>query len=77
MPSTLATSAGGRFNQSEPKTALDWEIHRASQIPAPSATHSNLEQLPGGRFSHATPSKYSKEELEAMRSPGPGAYSVP
>jgi len=74
LPSTLNIHSGGRFSTSEPKTALDWEIHRASQIPGPCSTHSELDKMPGGRFSHATPSKYSKAELEAMRSPGPGAY---
>jgi hypothetical protein len=76
LPSTLNITSGGRFNQSEPKTALDWEIYRASQIPGPCATHTELDALSGGRFSHAAPSKYSKAELESMRSPGPGAYNI-
>jgi hypothetical protein len=77
LPSTLTALRGGRFNESEPKSALDWEIHRASQVPGAGAYDSREHKVSGGRFNHATASKYSKAELEAIRSPGPGSYSVP
>ena len=75
LPSTL-TLQGGRFNESHIKTALDWEIHRAAQIPGPGAHSRMPERVPGGRFGHATPSRYSKEELDAMNIPGPGTYTI-
>lgn len=35
-PKLPPSSNGGRFGGMRPKTAVDWEIYRASQLPGPS-----------------------------------------
>ena len=67
--------AGGKFNESKPKTPLQWIELRAGDVPSPQDYPApKLPGTGGGRFSEARPK--SDVEWKIMRAkevPGPGA----
>lgn len=75
----------GAFNMSKAKSDLEWQIHRAAQMPsplsyspAPSSKGKYLAPTSGGKFNESQ----SKSEIEwviyrASQMPGPGANDPP
>jgi len=68
---------GGSFGTAKPKTALEWEIYRASKIPGPADYLLPEKKIHGGKFS---PDEISKREIDrvmahAAQLPGPADYA--
>lgn len=67
---------GGKFNMSNPKSDIEWKIHRANEVPGPSQYGApKLSKPGGGKFNMSKP----KTEIElriyhGKSMPAPGQY---
>merc|ERR1711939_1146112 len=82
LPDSLDLITGGAFNKSNPKTDIEWIMHRAKQTPGP-GRYLNKEQMSGLTKSGGAWSKYKPKShldfviLHANDSPAPGHPQPP
>jgi len=79
LPDSLDLITGGAFNKSNPKTDIEWIMHRAKQTPGP-GRYLSKDQMTSLTNSGGAWSKYKpKSDVEwamdrASKMPGPGQY---
>lgn len=70
------TQGGGRFNESQSKSDIEWKIHRAKEIPGPGEYVVKTPENKGGRFNESRPmSDVDVMISRAASLPGPGEYA--
>merc|ERR1719271_115981 len=81
LPDSLDLITGGAFNKSNPKTDIEWIMHRAKQTPGP-GRYLSKDQMTSLTNSGGAWSKYKpKSDVEwamdrASKMPGPGQYTI-
>jgi hypothetical protein len=69
--------SGGKFNESNPKSDIDWTIYRGQQLPAPNQYSIQEPLKAGGAFSMAYPKTDVDIKMKmAAQIPGPGQYQL-
>merc|ERR1719198_2808098 len=79
LPDSLDLITGGAFNKSNPKTDIEWVMHRAKQTPGPGRylDDSQMTSLTksGGAWSKYKPKSDVEWAMDrASKMPGPGQY---
>mmetsp|Transcript_24841 Transcript_24841/g.32349 ORF Transcript_24841/g.32349 Transcript_24841/m.32349 type:complete len:599 (-) Transcript_24841:80-1876(-) len=73
----MEAPSGGRFNMSRPKSDIEWNIKRSSELPDPGSYVHGSPKTSGGRFNMSMPlSDIEVRILRAKESPGAGQYQV-
>ena len=72
------TKGGGRFNESKPKSELDWVIYRAKKLPGPADCKPRPVPLPKEAvLAQLMLNRKLTDSIFCKKIPGPNAYDRP